>query len=238
MKVLVTGGSGGIGEAAVRLLRSKGHEVFFTYKSNLKKANVIEQMTGAKKIQYNFTSRASVANLIRFIKSKPVDGLVYGAAEKITRETILKTPLKLFAETLSKSIEGYYQISQAVASSLKNRGSEGSIVNILSSVVYGMPPAKQAAYVCSKYALLGLSRCQSVEFGVFNVRVNSVSPGMINTAFNADLPARFIEMYAESLPMRRLATVDEVAHAIVFLLSPEASYLQGIDIPVCGGLTC
>ncbi len=83
--------------------------------------------------------------------------------------------------------------------------------------------------------LLGLARAQAAEFRTYNIRVNSVSPGMTRTDLLADLPPRFIEMYEESLPLGRIATAQEVASAIHFLLSPQSSYLIGTNIPVTGG---
>lgn len=238
MRVLVVGGCGGIGEAVIRLLRKEGHNVFFTYRANSKKAVELKKLTGNKRILYDFHSEPSITGLFKLIDAERFDGLVYTAAEKFTRETILQMSAKVFLKYINDQVSSYYRVSQAFAESLKSRKARGAIVNVLSSVVLGLPPAKQAAYVCSKYTQLGLTRCQSVEFGAFNVRVNSVSPSMTSTAFNADLPERFIEMHAESLPMRRLATADEVANTIIFLLSPGASYLQGVNIPVCGGLAC
>ena len=238
MKILVVGGSGGIGAAVTALLSADGHKVFFTYRLSLKKAQILEKETGAKKIQYDFSSEASIAHLLKSVDSEAFDGLVYLAAEKFTRENILKLSAKAFLECMDQSVRGYYEVSQAFASAAKKRKGRGVIVNMLSSVVLGLPPAKQAGYVCAKYALLGLTKCQAVEFGLFDVRVNSVSPSMTQTSFNSDLPERFIEMYAESLPLRRLAAPAEVAHVIRFLVSPEASYLQGVNIPVSGGTAC
>jgi NAD(P)-dependent dehydrogenase (short-subunit alcohol dehydrogenase family) len=111
-------------------------------------------------------------------------------------------------------------------------------VNVLTSYTLGMPPAKLATYVTSKHALLGLTRSMAVEFIRYGVRVNAVSPGMTRTDFLADLPQEFIEQVEAALPMERLATAAEVAAVIRFLLSPEASYINGANIPVCGGQAC
>ena len=238
MKILVVGGSGGIGAAAVRLLRAAGNDVFFTYHADQTKAAELEKATGAKKIPYDLSSGDSIVKLIQQITSEKFDGLIYAAAEKFERETLLKMPAKDLLEYIRKSIDGYYQVSQAFAWSVKNRKSSGSLVNILSSVVLGLPPAKQAGYVAAKYALLGLTKCQAVEFGPYNVRVNSVSPGMTKTKFNSDLSDRFLEIYAETLPAKRLLTPEEVARTVCFLLSPEASDMQGNNLTVEGGSSC
>jgi NAD(P)-dependent dehydrogenase (short-subunit alcohol dehydrogenase family) len=235
MKILVIGGSGGIGEATVRLLSGDGHELSFTYRSNSTTAEAIEKSTGAGKIHYDFSSEDAVSELSRRVTSDNYEGLVYAAAEKFPRELILKTDAKTYLEYINGSLNGYFQISKAFALSIKTRKVSGAIVNILSSVVLDTPPAKQACYVSAKYALLGLTRCQAVEFGAFGVRVNSVSPGMTQTKFNSDLPERFLEIYAESLPLGRLLTPDEVAQAVRALLLPEASNLRGLNVPVMGG---
>ncbi len=234
MKILVVGGSGGIGEATVRLLCRDGHELSFTYHANVAASATLEKETGAKKIHYDFSSKKSISKLSAQVLSGSLDGLVYTAAEKFQRETILKTDTNAFLQYLSHSIGGYYKVSQAFADSAKNRKAPGVLVNVLSSVVFDTPPAKQASYVSAKYALLGLMRCQAVEFGAFGIRVNAISPGMTQTKFNSDLPERFLEIYAESLPLRRLLTPGEVASAARFLLSSEASGLQGNNLPVTG----
>src|SRR5262249_19544334 len=111
-------------------------------------------------------------------------------------------------------------------------------VNVLTTYTLGLPPAKLSAYVTSKYALLGLTRSMAVEFVRYGVRVNAVSPGVTRTEFIADLPERFIEQMEAGLPMERIATPQEVASVICFLLSPEASYMTGVNVPVSGGQSC
>ncbi|MGD0947519.1 MAG: SDR family oxidoreductase [Candidatus Binatia bacterium] len=112
------------------------------------------------------------------------------------------------------------------------------VTGVLTSYTLGMPPAKLATYVTSKHASLGLTRSMAVEFIRYGIGVNAVSPGMTRTGFLADLPQQFIEQVEAALPMERLATAAEVAAVIRFLLSPEASYINGANIPVCGGQAC
>jgi NAD(P)-dependent dehydrogenase (short-subunit alcohol dehydrogenase family) len=78
----------------------------------------------------------------------------------------------------------------------------------------------------------------AVEFIRYGIRVNAVSPAMTRTEFIADLPERFLEQMEASFPMERLASAAEVAGVIDFLLSPQASYISGANIPVSGGQTC
>ncbi len=235
MKILVVGGSGGIGSAIVRQLRAEGNEVWFTYHLGRAKADALEIETQAKKIPFDSNSQDSLEKLLAWIEVAGLDGLIYTAAEKFERETLLKMQVKPFLSYVDKSLHGYFCVSQAFALALKNRKAPGVIVNILSSVINGLPPAKQASYVTAKYALLGLMRCQAVEFGPYNIRVNAVSPGMVRTDFNSDLPDRFIEIYVESLPLKRLILPEEVARAACFLFSPEASLMTGVQVPVAGG---
>ncbi|MBX3025192.1 SDR family oxidoreductase [bacterium] len=238
MRVAVTGGSGGIGAATVRHLAGQGHDVLFTYCRGRESAEALQDATGARARHYDQGDPASLAALAALLREEPFDALVNNAARPSPRRLLLKTDPEAFIAYQAEALRGVLTLSSALASQLKARGAPGAIVTVLSSVTLGMPPAKQAAYVSAKYALLGLTRAMAVELVRHGVRVNAVAPSMTATAFNADLPERFVEELAATLPMERLATPAEVAGVIAFLLSPAASYITGVNLPVAGGQAC
>ncbi|MBI4432090.1 MAG: SDR family oxidoreductase [Candidatus Omnitrophica bacterium] len=235
MKVLVVGGSQGIGASLVRRLRAGNHSVTFTYCRHEKEAGQLASSTGAERVLYDFHSAESIQKLARVAEDGGFDGFVYCAAQLYAREALLKMETAVFMEYVTTGIRGVFEVSRAFASGIQKRKARGSIVHLLSSVVLAAAPEKQGAYVALKYLHWGLARSQAAEFSKYGIRVNAVSPGMTRTDFNADLPARFIETVEYGLPMGRIAEPDEVAAAIQFLLSPESSYMNDVNLPVTGG---
>jgi len=90
-------------------------------------------------------------------------------------------------------------------------------------------------YTTAKFALLGLARSLAVELAGRRIRVNCVSPGFAETSLTSHIDPRLKEMIARSVPLKRLASPDEIASAVAFLLNPENGYLTGINLPVTGG---
>ncbi|HVN86449.1 MAG TPA: SDR family oxidoreductase [Candidatus Binatia bacterium] len=238
MRVLLTGGNSGIGEATVRRLIADGHHVVFTFCRNPDKARVVADATGAEPRHYDQASAESVAELADVVRAGEFQALVNNASQPAERRLLLKTDVEAFLAYQMVALRGLFVLSRTFAEQVKQRGGAGAIVNVLTSYTLGMPPAKLAAYCTSKHALLGLTRSMAVEFIRYGVRVNAVAPGMTRTDFIGDLPAAFIEQVEQGLPMGRLATALEVAGVIRFLLSPDAAYVNGANLPITGGQEC
>ena len=114
----------------------------------------------------------------------------------------------------------------------------GKIISILSSYVVGKPPNGVVDYVVGKYSLLGLTKCMAVELGSFGIRVNSVSPSMVNTPLTEPLPRMLKETIKSQIPIEnRLAEPSEVAEVVLFLCTEGANYITGENILVTGGQT-
>lgn len=237
-RVLITGGNSGIGAALTRRLAREGHHVTFTFCRNEQKARQVAADSGARCVRYDQTLPDSVAALAGQVREGEFDALVNNASQPAERRLLSKIKADDFVAYQAAAVGGVLELSQAFVEQVRRRGAAGTIVNVLTSYTLGMPPAKLSAYVTSKHALLGLTRSMAVEFIAYGVRVNAVSPGMTRTDFIADLPERFIEQVEASLPMGRLATAEEVAAVVRFLVSPEASYVNGANIPISGGQGC
>lgn len=235
MKVFITGGSSGIGAAIVDLLSKDNHEVTFTY---FKNKTSHSNLTNCKGLFFDLNSEESLAEIIEHIKNSEYDALVNNSNLIAVQEKFLKTSPQRFMNYISSNLKAVVSLSQAFAESIKKRDSKGSIVNVLSSYTFGMPPAQLSAYVTLKYALLGLTKSLAVELLYNDIRVNAVSPSMTKTDFISEIDERAIEMIENSLPMKRLAKPEEVAGIVKFLLSAEASYINGANIPVTGGSIC
>jgi 3-oxoacyl-[acyl-carrier protein] reductase len=111
----------------------------------------------------------------------------------------------------------------------------GTVVNVLSQVTTGIPPARMADYVSAKYALCGLSKALAAEWAADNVRVNMVSPGLIETDLTQHYSERVFKLEASRTPLGRIARPLDVANAVAYLLSDDASFLTGINLSVTGG---
>ncbi|MDL2215777.1 SDR family oxidoreductase [Ruminococcaceae bacterium OttesenSCG-928-N02] len=111
----------------------------------------------------------------------------------------------------------------------------GRVVFMLTSYIIGVPPKNVAAYVTAKSALEGLAKSLAVEFVKNGVTVNCVSPSMVETAFLADTSDLVVQAAAQAHPMGRNAKVGDVIPAIAFLMSEEARFITGVNLPITGG---
>jgi len=238
MNVMVTGGSSGIGEALVRGLAKDGHQVCFTYCQQGSRAQSIAEETGTRAIHYDQRFPMLVGDLEQVLRDGQFDALVNNGMPWLKRETFFQLNVNRMAEEVSETIRAVATLSQAFAEAIRARQQPGAIVNVLTSYTLVLPPVQLCAYTTTKYALLGLTRSMAVELGRYKIRVNAVSPGMTRTPLLDDLPDRFIKLIEQQLPVGRLARPNEVASVIRFLISDNAKYLMGVNIPVSGGGSC
>ena len=126
----------------------------------------------------------------------------------------------------------FLQIVQSLLPTMENGG---SIVAILSQAVFDQPPKKLSAYVAAKSACLALIKSFATEWGHKGIRSNAVSPNIMNTPYSAGMPFRSKQVEEAINPLRRLCQPEDVAEIVVFLLSPQSSYINGANIPVTGG---
>jgi NAD(P)-dependent dehydrogenase (short-subunit alcohol dehydrogenase family) len=163
--------------------------------------------------------------------------LVNNAAVNPSRNDILHTDYKDWMQTLKVNLGGAFNCSQAAVQQMLEAGS-GSIVNI--SSVGGLNPFRaRTSYNSSKFGLIGLTESMALDYADKNIRVNAVCPGYMRTDFTIPLfekmgPEKF-EQLVNAHAMRRLGKPEEIARAVLFLLSEEASFITGIAMPVDGG---
>ena len=112
----------------------------------------------------------------------------------------------------------------------------GKIISVLTSYVVDKPPSGVSDYIVSKYSLLGLSKCMAAELGKFGIRVNSISPSIVNTSLIDKLPSKFKEITSSQIPLEnRFAEPIEVAGVALFLCTEYSNYITGENILVSGG---
>lgn len=241
--VLVTGASRGIGAAIALAFGKAGAAVAVNYLHNAERAQQIcarirSEGGRAFAVAADVSDRAAVnAATLQAAETfgKAVDVLVNNAGMPVEPKSFLAMSWQDAQECLDVQVRGAFHCCQAVLPGMVE-GKSGRIVNIGSALTHNVPPAQWTAFVMAKAALLSLTRSLAVEFGPNGVQVNMVSPGMTETESIAAIPERLRKVQAMQTPLRRLATPEDIAGAVVFLCSEAGRFITGTDVPVCGGL--
>ncbi len=238
----VTGASGGIGEAVTRLLLEEGAHVVA---SDLA-APGFAGGDNLRCVPLDVTDSAAVDAMIAEVEANrgPIDFGV-NIAGILATQPIIDTSDETWRRVFDVNIHGVFHVSRALARVMKARG-RGSIVTVGSNAA-GIPRHSMAAYAASKAAATMFTRCLGLELAPFGIRCNIVAPGSTLTAMQtgmwaddqgaAGVIAGQPEMFKTGIPLGKIATPDEVAEAVLFLLSDRASHITMADLYVDGGAT-
>ena len=226
-KVLITGGTRGIGKAIALKFIKKGYRVCVTYSKDEESATKMREM-GVETYKCDVRKESEIKLL--FEKFGAVDILVNNAGVsliKLTQDVTAEEWDDLFAV----NVRGAFLCSrEAIKGMLFNQ--KGLIVNI--SSVWGEVGAScETAYSASKSALIGFTKALAKELAPSGIRVNCISPGVIDTKMNEHFTPDDLALIKEEIPVGRLGKSEEIATAVVFL--EENEYITGVDLPVGGG---
>ena len=245
-KVLViTGGGRGIGAATARLAGQRGYSVCVNYQRNRAAAeDVVKTIEAAGSpavaIAADVSLEADVIRLFETVDSVlgPLDGLVNNAGVLETQMRVDAMDAARISRILATNVVGSFLCAREAVRRLSTRhgGRGGTIVNVSSGASRLGSPGEYVDYAASKGAIDTLTIGLSKEVAEEGIRVNAVRPGFIETEMHASggEPNR-VDRVKAFVPMKRGGTADEVAHAILWLLSDEASYTTGAFIDVTGG---
>lgn len=238
--VLITGGSRGIGAACVKLFAEAGAAVHFTFKSNIEAANkLILQIGKKKKIYFYEMDFSNEVNLEQRIielmnKIKKIDILVnnagiweYGEADKMS--------LREWNRTMQVNLTSMFLITKHVIPLMK-KNKFGRIINI-SSTAGQRGEAFHSHYAASKGAMISYTKSLAVELGEYNITVNSVAPGWVDTDMAKDVfrDKKYKEKVRLDIPVERIATAEDIAGPVLFLASDLARHINGEILNVNGG---
>ena len=226
--IVITGGSRGIGAAAVELFAAKGHQVTFLYEKEHEAAQAVAEKTGATAICCDVADRKAVMEAFQSISS--VDVLICNAG--IVHVGLLASMEEAAWDRIfDVNVKGIYNcVSAAMPAFLCNHS--GSIITV--SSMWGQVGAScEAAYSATKGAVIALTKALAKELGPSGIRVNCVAPGVILTDMCAGYDPEILEGLAEESAIGRNGTPMDVAKAMEYLA--EADFVTGQVLPVNGG---
>jgi len=238
---LVTGASRGIGESIAKTLAAHGAHVIVSSRKAPDCERVAEEIRAAggkaEVRACHIGEMDQVQNIFAEIEAAHgrLDILVNNAAANPYFGTILDTDLAAFQKTVDVNIRGYFFMCSLGGKLMKKNGG-GSIVNVAS--VNGVIPGDfQGIYSITKAAVISMTKAFAKECAGFGIRVNALLPGATDTKFASALVKNeaILKQAMAHVPMRRVAAPDEMAGAVLYLVSPSASYTTGASLVVDGG---
>ena len=237
---IVTGGSRGIGRAAALTLAEAGADVAVIYAGNTAAAEETVRLIEEKgrkglAIQCDVADEAAVTAMVKDVKKElgRIDILVNNAG--ITRDGLLMIMKEAdWQAVLDTNLTGAFHCTKAVTRLMMKQRS-GSIINI-TSVVGETGNAGQANYAAAKAGLIGFTKSVAKELASRNIRCNAIAQGCIETDMTAVLGEDTVDAMIKTIPLGRVAQPEEVAKAVLFLASDDASYITGQTLNVDGGM--
>ena len=239
--VLITGAAKGIGRAIAYEFAKQEYQICIHYHTSFDLAKKLQeelQEQGVSCMIYgaDISSRKEVDNMIDSVLS------TFGSLDVVVNNAGI-CEYKLFTditeqdlnEMLDVTVAGTFHVTQSALKKYMLHQKSGSIINI--SSIWGMVGAScEVNYSTSKAAIIGMTKALAKELGLSNIRVNAVTPGVIQTDMNQKLTEEECEALKEEIPLSRFGSPEEVATVVRFLASDEASYITGQVISPNGGM--
>jgi NAD(P)-dependent dehydrogenase (short-subunit alcohol dehydrogenase family) len=239
---LVSGASRGIGEAIAKVLAVHGATVILTSRKldalRRVEKEIVQAGGTAKSIACHVGEMAQINDLFQAITAcyQRLDILVNNAGTNPFFGDVLGVDEKAWDKTCDVNLKGFFFMSQNAAKLMRKTGG-GTIVNVAS--VNGIRPAPlQGVYSITKAGIIAMTKSFAKELAPYHIRVNALLPGLTNTKFSAALTQNpdILKVILPTIPMGRMANPEEMAGAVLYLVSDAASYTTGICLRVDGGM--
>lgn len=230
---LVTGASGNIGSATAARLSEAGARIVVHYHRKRAAAEALVERLGAGEcVAADLRDEAAVDALFE----RYVPGIVVNNAARQPVEALETMSHDAWRDVLGANLDAAFLVTQAAAAQWRRGRRPGIVVNIAS--IEGVDPAAgHAHYATSKAGLLMFTRAAALEYGGDGIRVNAVSPGLVDRDGLATDWPEGIERWRSNAPLTRLGTANDVADAVLFLVSPAARWISGANLVVDGGMS-
>ena len=237
--VLVTGASRGIGRAIAITLGKAGATVIGTATSDEGATRICKIFTEnsilGKGMKLDVKNNEQISDLLKNVNEDygSIDILINNAG--ITRDNLLiRMKQEEWDDIINTNLSSVYKMSKSVLRGMIKKKS-GRIISI-TSVVGVMGNAGQSNYAASKAGIIGFTKSLAREVGIRNITVNAIAPGFIKTDMTDELQDEQKEALVTQIPMARLGTVNEIAHAVLFLAGDNSSYITGQTLHINGGM--
>ena len=234
---LITGASSGIGAATAAVFADLGAKVAIGYHQNVKGAEEVRARTGALAIQADVRDESALRAMVVKTAAElgPIDILINNAGSLVERMKLAEITADRWNNIFNLNVTSAMLCSQAVVPAMIER-KRGAIVNIVSIAGRNGGGPGAGAYASAKAALITFTKSMARELAPQGIRVNAVSPGVIDTPFHeAFSTPEMIKGFVSQIPMGRTGKSEECATAIAFLASDAASYIVGETLEVNGG---
>jgi 3-oxoacyl-[acyl-carrier protein] reductase len=238
--ILITGASSDIGRALVRRLLESSQTTSVLAHSHRSpdKLAALKEEFGARLslVQADFSQAASVLQMVEQIAREhgTPGSIVHLPALRLTHERFTKFQWERFEEDMAVQVGSAIIVLKAFLPKMVKLP-RARVLFVLSSVVHGVPPKYMTMYTTLKYTQLGLMRSLAAEYASTPVRINAISPSMVETQFLSEISEIAVKMSAAANPQGRNATTQDLLGAMELLLSPASDYIHGVDLPIAAG---
>ena len=236
LNIIVTGASGGIGNSIVEKLYESGGNILATGTKVEKLESLKKKFDKIKILPFNISKHDKIENFINEA-SETLGGnlncLINNAG--ITKDNLaIRMNKEEWSDVININLTSTFLMSKfAIKKMLKNKF--GKIINI-TSVVGHTGNIGQTNYTASKAGIVAMSKSLALEYAKKNININCISPGFISTAMTDKIDEKFKESIISKIPSGRLGKPEDIANAVIFLVSPKSDYINGETIHVNGGL--